>query len=415
MPLFRPEAEQARAGAWLGRILLVRPMSFSVLTMAALGIALALAALFLLGEYTRKARVTGVLTPIQGVMKVIAPQPGTVQEIHVSEGQAIPGGGPLLRLGDARASRTQEDVSATISMKLAERRRALLDHREFVLAAMRTEEGGLRERRSALIREIAQLDREIAAHADRAMLARGSVARARELQRIGFLSAAALDRESETALDSESRLESARRTRLALAREIAAVEFEVEASRSKGHAQLAGLDMQRAAIDQERIERELQFHAAIVAPASGTVATLLVERGQMVMAGAALATVIPLDAKLEAHLFAPSRSIGFVKPGQEVLLRYLAFPHQKFGMQSARVNAVSRNPMSPGELGFVPADGAREPLYRIKVAIDSQTIGAYGRQEPLQAGMQVEADILLDRRRLIEWIFEPLLSLAGRA
>jgi membrane fusion protein len=29
--------------------------------------------------------------------------------------------------------------------------------------------------------------------------------------------------------------------------------------------------------------------------------------------------------------------------------------------------------------------------------------------------MQVEADVLLDRRRLIEWIFEPLLSLAGRA
>jgi membrane fusion protein len=29
--------------------------------------------------------------------------------------------------------------------------------------------------------------------------------------------------------------------------------------------------------------------------------------------------------------------------------------------------------------------------------------------------MQIEADILLDRRRLIEWIFEPLLGLAGRA
>jgi membrane fusion protein len=29
--------------------------------------------------------------------------------------------------------------------------------------------------------------------------------------------------------------------------------------------------------------------------------------------------------------------------------------------------------------------------------------------------MQVEADVLLDRRRLIEWVFEPLASLAGRA
>jgi membrane fusion protein len=71
--------------------------------------------------------------------------------------------------------------------------------------------------------------------------------------------------------------------------------------------------------------------------------------------------------------------------------------------------------MPAAELGFVPPDGSREPLYRIKAALDSQTVLAYGRPQPLQAGMQVEADILLDRRRLIEWIFEPLLSLAGRA
>jgi membrane fusion protein len=78
------------------------------------------------------------------------------------------------------------------------------------------------------------------------------------------------------------------------------------------------------------------------------------------------------------------------------------------------VIAVSRNPMAPAELGFTPADGSRDPLYRIKARLDSQSIAAYGRFEPLQPGMQIEADILLDRRRLIEWIFEPLLGLAGR-
>jgi membrane fusion protein len=114
------------------------------------------------------------------------------------------------------------------------------------------------------------------------------------------------------------------------------------------------------------------------------------------------------------HLFAPSRDIGFVRPGQEVLVRYLAYPHQKFGAYRARVLAVSRNPLPAAELGYVPLDGSREPLYRIKAALDSQAVLAYGKREPLRAGMQVEADVLLDRRRLIEWIFEPLLGLAGR-
>ena len=77
---------------------------------------------------------------------------------------------------------------------------------------------------------------------------------------------------------------------------------------------------------------------------------------------------------------------------------------------------MSRNPLPPADLGFTcrPTE-RREPLYRIKAAlaaqIDRRLRPAASR---LQPGMQVEADILLDRRRLIEWIFEPLLSLAGR-
>ncbi|MGZ5649391.1 MAG: HlyD family secretion protein, partial [Usitatibacter sp.] len=269
-------------------------------------------------------------------------------------------------------------------------------------------------RQSALAKELAQLDTEIFSQAQRAMLAQDGLRRAYRLEGIGFLSAAGLDKERDSALDQESRLEAARRTRLALARDLAAVEFDIASARARANAQLASLDAQRAALDQEGIERGLQYRAEIVAPSSGIVATVLVEPGQTVTSGTPLATIIPSHARLEAHLYAPSRSIGFVRAGQVVLLRYLSYPHQKFGSHKARVLAVSRNPMPPNELGFTPIDGSREPLYRIKVALDEQSITAYGKQEPLQAGMQVEADILLDRRRLIEWIFEPLLSLAGR-
>jgi membrane fusion protein len=144
------------------------------------------------------------------------------------------------------------------------------------------------------------------------------------------------------------------------------------------------------------------------------VASVLVERGQSVTQGAVLLTILPAESKLEAHLFAPSRSVGFVRAGQPVLLRYPAFPSQKFGSQRAHVAAISRSALPPGELGYSPADGSRESVYRIRATLDSQQVVAYGKPESLQAGMLVEADILLDRRRLIEWIFDPLLSLAGR-
>ena len=84
---------------------------------------------------------------------------------------------------------------------------------------------------------------------------------------------------------------------------------------------------------------------------------------------------------------------------------------------------VSRTPLQQSELAGLPLPGSvsgtalgsnGEPLYRITVALDEQSVQAYGQTQPLAAGMQLDADVLLERRRLIEWIFEPLLSVAGR-
>ena len=76
MALFRSESQQARASAWLGRIVLTRPLSFTVLTWAALAILLALGMFFIFSDYTRKARVTGTLAPAEGIVRVIAQQAG---------------------------------------------------------------------------------------------------------------------------------------------------------------------------------------------------------------------------------------------------------------------------------------------------------------------------------------------------
>lgn len=414
MALFRSESEEARANAWLGRILLLRPLSFAVLTAAAVAIAVALAALFVFGEYTRKARVTGWLAPRVGVTKVLAQQSGLVEAAHAREGAVVEEQQALFSLVDPRAAASMEDVGQSVERQLGNRRRALATQREYALEAQRSELTGLEHRRSSLDRELAQLDTEIELHERRLALARQAAERWIRLESSGFISTAAADREREAAIEIESRRESARRTRLALERERVVLDIESRTVRARGAAQVATLDAQAAALDQERLERGAQHRLAILAPVRGTVAAVLVEPGQMVTAGAPLATLIPPEAPLEAHLFAPSRSIGFLRVGQEVLLRYLAYPHQKFGSHAGRVTAIARSPLAPAELGFTPPDGTREPLYRIKVALEAQSVPAYGRDEPLQAGMQVEADLLLDRRRLVEWVFEPLLSLAGR-
>lgn len=415
MSLFRRETEEARANAWLGRILLTRPLSFTVLTAAGLAMVVAIGAYFVAGEYTRKARVTGVLAPVHGIVKIVAQQAGVVQQVFVQEGSSVGREDAVLIIADGRIADARQDIGSAIAIRLSERRQALVSQREHALAALRSEQALISRRRAALDRELLLLEGELASQGQRARLAHQSLDRALHLERTGFVSSAAVDRERDAALDHESRVAATRRARVGLAREAEGTELEAQSAYSRAHAQVAAIDMQLASLAQERIERDLQYRTTIAAPSTGSIAAVLVEPGQAIMPGTTVATLIPSDSRLEAHLFAPSRSIGFVRAGQEVLLRFLAFPHQKFGSHVARVVAVTRSAISPTDLGFVPADGSREPLYRIKVELSAQSINAYGREEPLQAGMQVEADIRLDRRRLIEWIFEPLLSLAGRA
>lgn len=415
MSLFRAESRAAREHAWLGRIVLARPLSFAVLTACASAVAVMILAFLIWGEYTRKARLSGALVPVEGLVRVVAQQAGRVESVRIAEGEDVREGEVLLTVADGRAGGAREDAGGTIAARLGERRRSLEQQRDFVRAAAETEQQALRQRADGLRREIRRLDAEMDAQSGRAAIARGSLARARGLEARGFLSQAARDRENDLLLEHESRLEALKRTQLALQREVAGLEHEAAGRLARAGAQVAAIDVQAATVAQELFEREIQYRAAILAPTSGVVAAVLAERGQTVAAGATLATLIPAGTKLQAHLFSPSRSIGFVRAGQEVLLRYVAYPHQKFGSHRARIVAVARSPLSPAELGFLPADGSREPLYRIKVELAAQTIRAYGLQEALQPGMQVEADVLLDRRRLIEWVFEPLLSLAGRA
>jgi membrane fusion protein len=124
----------------------------------------------------------------------------------------------------------------------------------------------------------------------------------------------------------------------------------------------------------------------------------------------------PADGALEAHLFAPTRTAGFVRPGQPVWLRYAAYPYQKFGMARGEVLQVSESPLNAQELppglaqGVISLAGTQEPLRRITVRLDQQFIEAYGERIALTAGASLEADVVQEKRSVWEWMFEPLLA-----
>jgi len=176
-------------------------------------------------------------------------------------------------------------------------------------------------------------------------------------------------------------------------------------------------EIERKLADVEQSLAENESHRAIIIPATsaGVVGTMLAKTGQVVNTGQPLLYLLPENSTLQAKLMVSSRAIGFINPGQEVILRYEAYPYQKFGVQRGKVAEVSTATLSPQEvMSLTGNNNVQEKLYQVTVNLDRQDISLYGKTEPLRSGIKLEADFLIEKRRIIEWAFEPLYALGKR-
>ena len=418
--LFRPEAVSHGSKHGLGSIRLTRPTSFAVLTAGVIAAALCVAAFLVLGEYTRKARVGGYLVPDRGVIRVVSPQAATVLESHVAEGLRVKQGDVLFVLGVEQATprgHTQLAVKSSLAVRERSLQGASLQQQQLEQARLAAVDRQIEQ----MQRELAQMGAEAELQNQRLKLALGAQMRLESLRVENFISAAQVQTKAEEVLAIRAQAQGLERQRTVRQREIDHLqaqrrELPLQAKALQGEIErdLAALAQQVAEADAGEAGKRIVLRA----PQDGVVTSVLAELGHSVNASSALASLLPADAKLQAQLFAPSSAIGFVRPDQTVLLRYQAFPYQKFGHQLGRVVQVSRSPLQGSEmagLGLLSAAGvAVEPLYRITVTLERQAVSAYGELQALAPGMQLDADVQLDTRRLIEWLFEPVLSVAGK-
>jgi len=395
----------------LGDVVLTQPPSFWLWSGFA-GVAVLLIVLMLvLGTYSRRENVAGFVRPDKGLIKVFAPQSGLLDTLHVEEGERIEAGALLFTVSTGRSGAAPEDVDALIVEKLAAAREALKARRVERSELDSLEQGRLRERFSRLALEIDELERLVDIQAGRFDASDRQVARLAELGAGGFVSEADLiiarDGRANIELDL---LEASRR--LAEKRgELLDAGKLIEQLPLRSSLDLAEIDQQLSTIDQRILETGGRRSYTLRAPSAGRVTALQVTAGQRVREERPLLTILPDDTRFRADLFVPTRAIGFIESGQSVLLRYGAFPYQQFGLYEGTVDKVAETVLLPAELDVpVPVD---EPVYRVSVRLDRQTVSAYGREFDLRAGMLLEASILLEGRSLGEWLLAPIYSLRG--
>ena len=417
--LFRREVLDDRQTRWLGAVLLEPRLSDRSFGRVSLLLVAAVAAFFVFGSYTRKARINGWLVPQLGLARVFAPAPGVVSEIRVHEGEIVAKGAPLMVLSGELHTAALGGAKAEVVNRLTSRRDSLTQEKQVQAGLFDQQSADLTERLATLRAQREHLAGEIALQGQRLAIADKTLRRDQAMRARDLIALPRLEQSEQDRLDQAAKLQALQREDAALQNGLALAQASAHELPFKRQSQLGEVGRNVAAVEQDLEEAEARRQVVVTAPQDGVVSSIQVEAGGAANTNSPLLTIIPAGSKLEAQLFSPTRAIGFVRPGQHVLLRYQAFPYQKFGAFDGVVTSVSGTALSPSELpqqlsGLTTLFAANEPAYRITVELARQDAQAYGEAAPLRSGMQLEADVILDRRSLIEWVFDPLYALARK-
>jgi membrane fusion protein len=416
--LFRPEATDAVNESTTGRIILTRTWYLNYITLASTALLVAIAAFILLASYTRRTQLIGQLVPEHGLVKIYASQPGRVVSVKAIEGQRVEAGADLFEISTDRRT-ASGDASQIVAEQVNARMTALAAEEERLTGIAAQDKALSEDRIRSLEAETAQVRLQLNTARERLAVSQDVASTYEKLQQSDLVTKEQFQQKRAEHLDQLARVQTIQRDLTAVARELSMRRSDMHLQLLKGENEISQLRRQLSGSKQDLAENEAKAGLLLRAPVRGVVTAVTAHIGQFLDPTKPMASIIPGEAKLVAELFAPSSAVGFIRSGQKVLLRVPAFPYQKFGHLSGRVESVSLTSLPsadmPGASIADPRDGrSPEPLYRVLVILDQQSIQAYGEQMSLHAGLEVQADVFQERRKLYEWMLEPLYSVSGR-
>lgn len=413
--LFRIEVLQAQADHGYGETLKIKPIRFAVYSIGTLVIIIALAIYLSLSTFTRKYTVQGLIQPSGGEVTLSTSRGGTVFKVFMAEGDQVFEGQELIEI--RRGEWTQSGEAHLENYKELNTQKDLLTTRlNNTVKVFALERSSLERDKETLDISLSLLEKQIALNHQKNSNIEKSLKAKKNLMDRGLLSQELYATQENDYLSQLEKYNSLLLEQNTKKIQLAGLENQLGNLNLTQQEQLISLKELLSSKNQEIIQAQAQQRTILRSPISGRVITMYARRGDQVSPQSNLVVLSDSDYKLMGDLYIPSRSIGFVKPGLEVLIKYDAFPYQKFGLYKARIFSVSETIYSPNDLQTrlnIPIT-IQEPSYRVRIDLEKQYVLNGETQVPLQNGMSMIAEIEYDRRTLIEWLLSPLQSIKGK-
>lgn len=411
--IFRKEIVSNNSQRLFGEILLVSPFSFISITLSMLIVFILLVLIVMNGTFSRKESVQGYLTPNKGIINVKTPVSGYIETHNVVLGQQVVKGEILLVISAQEELRSAESVNNKLINQILKKKKIIKQTMKDNALLNSSELKQLKLSNENLKKEIKQISNQINWQKEQASTSYNSWQEHIEYFNKNLITINELTSKKNSYLQDKANLDLSIRQKTSLLGEKIEIEKQIEQLPIYNKKITNELHEKLASLDERLINLESNNTFTISAPISGRITSINANSGNSISANETLFKIIPENANLFAELYLPSRAIGFVEEGQNVLLRYSAFPYQRYGLYTGKIMQIAQSTINPGELNFPLYE--KVPVYKVKVELDSQVIKAYGKQFNLQAGMSVAAEIIIEKRSLFEWVFSPLQNMNNKA
>lgn len=416
--LFRKEVIEANKTKLTGDIILTRPFSFTLLTICTLFIALVLVAFSIFGSYTKRSTVQGQLIPQSGLIQVYTTQSGTILKKNVHEGKVVKKGEILFAISTESYSE-QGSIADALAKQIQLKEKSIQSEISRTRLIHLDEEKTIKNQIDLLNGSLAKVENLIDNQKQRINLAKINQQRYETILRENAISHEEFENKKIDYLDQLTQYESLQREKKSLENQLKEQQINLSGLKNRQDNEIEDLARLFSSNTQELIEMQSRQHIFIKATASGVVGTVNAETGQFIDSSKPLISILPENTPLIAQLYVPSRAIGFVQEKDQVLLRYQAYPYQKFGHAKGVVLSVAKTALASQDIKTIGTISPQEqlnnePVYLVRVRLDKQVVKAYGKNMPLQVGMTLEGDIMHEKRKLYEWVLEPLFSITGK-
>ena len=405
--LFRQEVIEARRQRLAGTVIAATPPSSRLYTLIILGIVIACALFLTFGGYASSAQVRGVVAYQNGIARVYPAAGAEIREIHVRNGQQVEAGAPLVTLALTQGPGGAHPQLEQITNQDSE----LARQHELASTIGSAEMRALEQQKTSYMGMVASLERQRSLAAGQIALAQAALRRATRLAGEGAGTQRQVEDSRANLLAKQAEVESANERLLSQREALRNVEAQIAQRSLETSRTQSVLSAQRAALAEQREQLLRTDRVVLTAPVAGTVSDVSMEVGQRARPERSLVTIVPAGSQLEIWLYAPTRAVGFARPGQQVRVSFDAFPYQKYGAGQGTVTEVSSVPVEPGSIEQELQ--IQEPVFRVRVRIDALPPHVANAMQAMRPGMTLTGNLVLERRSLWEVLFLPFRSALG--